>query len=60
MVFFGAEFGGQRRKTTQQFRPYRGKQGYWFYPTLRAATPKVLDDYGHALDRAIRKWGAGG
>jgi hypothetical protein len=59
-VFFGAEFGGQRRKTTQQFRPYRGKQGYWFYPALRAMTPKVLEEYGKALDRAARKWGAGG
>jgi hypothetical protein len=59
-VFFGAEFGGGRRKTTRQFRPYRGTQGYWFYPTLRAMTPKLLVDYGHALDRAARKWGAGG
>jgi hypothetical protein len=60
MVFFGAEFGGQRRKTTRQFRPYRGKTGYWFYPTLRAATPKLLEDYSQALDRAARRWGAGG
>jgi hypothetical protein len=59
-VFFGAEFGGQRRKTTQQFRPYRGTQGYWFYPALRAMTPKVLEEYGKALDRAAGRWGAGG
>jgi hypothetical protein len=59
-VFFGSEFGGRRRKTTQQFRPYRGTQGYWFYPALRAMTPKVLEEYGKALDRAAEKWGAGG
>lgn len=60
MVFFGAEFGGRRRRTTQQFRPYRGRTGYWFYPTLRAMTPRLLEAYGDALDRAARKWGTGG
>ena len=59
-IFFGAEFGGRRRKTTQQFRPYTGHTGYWFYPTLRAAIPKILDEYGNALDRAARRWGTGG
>lgn len=55
-LFFGAEFGGQRkgpqrtariskrnppfvvRQTTQQFRPFRGQEGYWFHPTLRRRT----------------------
>ena len=60
MIFFGAEFGGRRRKTTQQFRPYTGHRGYWFYPTLRAMTPALLEAYGNALDKAARRWGAGG
>ena len=60
MVFFGAEFGGQRRPTTRQFRPYKGHTGYWFYPTLRASMPAILDAYSRALDRAARRWGAGG
>jgi hypothetical protein len=60
VVFFGAEFGGRRRKTTQQFRPYRGHTGYWFYPTLRASMPAILDAYSKALDTAARRWGAGG
>lgn len=59
-VFFGAEFGGRRRRTTQQFRPYRGHTGYWFYPTLRRSTPAILDAYSKALDKAARRWGTGG
>lgn len=32
---FGTEFGGQRRRHTLQFRPHRGRDGYFFWPTVR-------------------------
>jgi hypothetical protein len=55
-VFFGAEFGGRGRPTTQQFRPHTGTRGYWFYPTLRRKIPALLDGYQDALDRLCEKW----
>ena len=29
------------RATTMQFRPHRGKEGYWFHPMLRRQLPEV-------------------
>lgn len=43
-AILGAEFGGQRRSTTQQFRPYRGsgpRAGYFLYPSLRAESRQL-------------------
>lgn len=54
----GAEFGGQRRPTTQQFEPWRGngsRAGYFVYPTIREETEKILEPYEEALDRVARK-----
>ena len=31
----GTEFGGKGRRTTQQFRTHRGRQGYFFWPAIR-------------------------
>lgn len=58
-IFFGAEFGGQGRPTTQQFRPSRGTAGYAFYPAFRTRTAVVIDNYGEALDRLESKWAHG-
>lgn len=52
-VFFGAEFGGRGRSTTQQFLPFRGNQGYVFWPTVRANRQKIAEDY---LDAITRVW----
>lgn len=52
-VFFGAEFGGRRRKTTQQFRPHRGREGYWLWPTLEKDKEKMLIRWSEAVERAI-------
>jgi hypothetical protein len=55
-IFFGAEFGGQGRPTTQQFRPHTGTVGYAFYPTFRRHIGTVIDAYGDALDKMARDW----
>lgn len=54
----GAEFGGRRRPTTQQFQPWRGSgesAGYFLYPTIRElVTDKELEKrYGPVIDAAL-------
>lgn len=58
-VFFGAEFGGRARKTTQQFRPHAGHQGYWFWPTLRQDTDSMFQEWARALDEIAAEWERG-
>lgn len=56
----GAEFGGGRRPTTQQFEPWRGSgpgAGYFVYPTIRANADQILDAYTTGLDDVLRKAG---
>lgn len=48
-IFFGAEFGGQGRPTTQQFPPYRA-EGYWFFPTLNANNEQLGAELADVLD----------
>lgn len=55
-VFYGAEFGGGRRPSTQQFPPHRGRLGYFFYPTARARGAKYADMWGDAIDKAFKDW----
>ena len=52
-VFFGAEFGGGMRKSTKQFRPHRGTQGYWMWPQLREDEMFMIQDWLDAIDRAL-------
>jgi hypothetical protein len=59
-VFFGAEFGGGRRPSTKQFRPYAGRRGYWFWPVLRRHLPQLRRAYITALDELAAKWAQGG
>ena len=35
VMTFGTEFGGRRRRHTMQFRPHKGRDGYFFWPTVR-------------------------
>jgi hypothetical protein len=59
-VFFGAEHGGGRRPATQQFPPWVGKRGYWFWPTIRSHLPELRRRYIAALDELAAKWARGG
>ena len=56
-LFYGAEFGGRRSRTTMQFRPHLGQRGYFFFPTLRADQPKQRDLWEAALRNLEREWG---
>lgn len=50
----GAEFGGKRRPTTQQFEPWRGSgagAGYFLYPTIRDTADEWIRLYERALDQ---------
>lgn len=58
-LFFGAEFGGQRRPATKQFRPHRGRTGYWFFPTLRADQDRMMKRWEAALRAIEREWSGG-
>lgn len=51
-VWFGVEFGGGARRTTRQFQPHRGKDGYAFWPTVRAQHDQIRDDYLDAVAQA--------
>jgi hypothetical protein len=55
----GAEFGGQGRPTTQQFKPWRGSgsgAGYFVYPAIRDNADMIAERYGDALDKIVRKY----
>lgn len=57
-AFGGAEFGGQGRPTTQQFKPWRGSgegAGYFLYPTIRDKAPQIEDAYLRGLEQLLRK-----
>ncbi len=58
-VFFGAEFGGQGRPTTQQFRPNTGTTGYFFYPTLRADSERMIQRWLGVVNAIEREWTGG-
>jgi hypothetical protein len=56
-VFFGAEFGGQARKTTKQFPPHRGKGGYFFWPTVRNMRQQIAEEYLDTIEKVMEKLG---
>jgi len=58
-VFFGAEFGGRRRPTTQQFLRHRGRQGYFFWQAVRDNKEKIAVEYMSAIDLVLKKLAAG-
>lgn len=51
-VWFGVEFGGRARPTTLQFKPHRGRDGYAFWPTVRARHDQIRDEYLDAVKAA--------
>ena len=56
----GTEFGGGARPSTQQFRPHRGTQGYFFWPAIRANSATIRDMWDQLVDDAVRRAAAGG
>jgi len=55
-IFFGAEFGGQARKTTMQFRPHKGREGYFFYPQLRQDSDRMVERWLGVVRAVEREW----
>lgn len=55
-VFFGSEFGGQGRRSTQQFEPHLGTVGYWFFPTVRESQDDVVAEWLAAVDEIEQDW----
>jgi hypothetical protein len=47
-----------QRSTTKQFRPYKGKQGYWFTPTIQhgAGREVVLKAWADLVDQVLREF----
>ena len=58
-VFFGAEFGGRRRPTTQQFLRHRGRQGYFFWQAVRDSKSFIATEYMKAVDDVLKKLASG-
>jgi hypothetical protein len=56
-VFFGAEFGGRRRNTTQQFLRHRGRQGYFFWQAVRDSRSYIAKEYSQAIDDIVAMLG---
>lgn len=52
----GAEFGGQGRPTTQQFRPHLGRTGYFVYPAIRDNAEDAERRELEAIDGLMRKY----
>jgi hypothetical protein len=46
---------GGKYAYTKQFRPHRGRQGYFFYPTVREEGATIERLYGEAVQRVLRK-----
>lgn len=51
----GAEFGGQRRPTTQQFVPWTGHTGRALYPTIRDTREEFLKLYADEIDELMHR-----
>ncbi|WP_344231470.1 hypothetical protein [Kribbella hippodromi] len=57
-IMYGANFGATALK---QFRPHRGAgdEDYWFFSTVEKDLPQMVDQWGRAVDKVIRRWGNG-
>ena len=59
LMALGTEHGGKRRKTTQQFRQWRGKEGYFFWPAIRSHSDEIKKKWDAMLDVIIEKLASG-
>lgn len=55
-VFYGAEFGGRGRRTTQHFPAHKGTQGYFLYPYARSHGKAHAELWAEAIDKAFKQW----
>jgi len=44
---------------TTQFRPHKGTQGYFFYPTVRDEGPNIVRMYASGVERVRKDWAKG-
>lgn len=51
----GAEFGGQGRPSTMQFKPHLGRTGYALYPAIRDTREQFIDAYDRALGQLMAR-----
>ena len=70
-VLIGSEFGADPTSVNGQFPnggrrfPYRspkrgqGNEGYWIYPTLRLAQPRITREWHEAVDNVLDNWKKG-
>lgn len=49
-----------RSTRTSQFRPHKGRTGYFLFPTIRKRGRWVTQQWEEAADRVLRKWSSGG
>lgn len=56
MMFFGTEFGGRGSKRTRQFRPHKGTEGYFFWPTIRHDSPIITSEWVNAIEILAADW----
>jgi len=53
-IFFGVEFGGNRRSTTRQFPHHRGKKGYVLFPTIIKMHGFIKKEYTDQIERVLK------
>ena len=58
-VFYGAEFGGGRRRTTQQFLRHRGRSGYFFWHAVRDSRSFIITEYSNSIERVLKSLAPG-
>lgn len=70
-VLYGSEFGADPTSVSGKFPnggrrfPYRspqrgqGSEGYWIYPTLRLAQPRITREWHAACDNVLDNWTKG-
>ena len=54
-LVMGAEFGGRREETTQQFPIHRGSKGYVLFPTIRKMLNFIKKEYTDQIEKVLRK-----
>lgn len=56
----GAEFGGQHRPTTMQFKPWRGSgagAGYFLFPTIRRDNEEITRTWAQSIEDLMKRHG---
>lgn len=55
-LLFGSEFGSRRK----QFKPHRGRQGYWFFPIVEKEASEIAKTWDGVAQDIIARFSAGG